>query len=83
MLCFAAAPAWAAQLVQVRVGNHPTFTRVVFEFDAPTGYRVERSAAGEPDNAILVTLQASSRERNIASRMEDRRSSSATLKRPI
>jgi hypothetical protein len=62
------APAWSAELVEVRVGNHPTFTRVVFEFDVATGYRVERHAEGEPDNVIVVTLDAASRPRNIVSR---------------
>ncbi|MBW2667483.1 MAG: hypothetical protein JRE13_14425, partial [Deltaproteobacteria bacterium] len=71
--CFALAllfalPAWSANLVQVRVGNHPTYTRVVFEFDAPSGYRIERRAAGEPDNTIRVTLDATSRTRNIVSK---------------
>jgi outer membrane biosynthesis protein TonB len=66
-LC-AVAPAQSAEIVQVRVGNHPTFTRVVFEFDTPTGYRIERHAAGEAENAIVVTLDAASRTRNIASR---------------
>ncbi len=37
-----AAPAAATKIVQVRIGNHPTFTRVVFELDAPAGYRIER-----------------------------------------
>jgi hypothetical protein len=73
--CFAfallfALPAWSGNLVQVRVGNHPTYTRVVFEFDAPSGYRIERRAAGEPDNAIRVTLDAASRTRNIVSNSE-------------
>jgi len=62
------APAWSAELVQVRVGNHPTFTRVVFEFDAATGYRIERRAEGEAENVIVVTLDAASRPRNIISR---------------
>ena len=62
------APAWSAELVEVRVGNHPTFTRVVFEFDAATGYRVERRAEGEAENVIVVTLDAASRPRNIVSR---------------
>jgi len=63
-----ASPASSAELVQVRVGNHPTFTRVVFEFDAPAGYRLERHAAGEADNVIVVTLGAATRARDIASR---------------
>jgi hypothetical protein len=62
------APAWSAELIEVRVGNHPTFTRVVFEFDAPTGYRIERRAEGEAENVIVVTLDAASRPRNIVSR---------------
>ena len=41
-----ASPAWAAQVVEVRVGNHPTYTRVVFELDAPAGYRIERRGDG-------------------------------------
>jgi hypothetical protein len=61
-------PAWAGNLIQVRVGNHPTYTRVVFEFDAPTGYRIERRAAGESEKTILVTLDAASRKRNIVSK---------------
>jgi hypothetical protein len=63
-----ALPAWSGNLVQVRVGNHPTYTRVVFEFDAPSGYRIERRAAGESEKTILVTLDAASRERNITSK---------------
>ncbi len=42
-----AAPAFAAGIVEVRVGLHPGFTRVVFETDAPARYRVERTPAGE------------------------------------
>ena len=73
--CFAfallfALPAWSGNLVQVRVGNHPTYTRVVFEFDAPSGYRIERRAAGEPESTIRVTLDAASRARNIVSKSE-------------
>ncbi len=55
-----AAPAFAATLGQVRVGRHPTFTRVVFEFDAPAGYRVVRSG-----DELVVTLEADSRPRKI------------------
>jgi len=61
------APAPAAELLQVRVGKHPTFTRVVFELDVASGYRIERHAEGEEANTILVTLDAGSRARNIAS----------------
>jgi hypothetical protein len=54
--------------VEVRVGNHPTFTRVVFELDAPAGYRVERHMAEEGASEILVTLEASSTPRSLMSR---------------
>ena len=37
-----AVPAQANRIVQVRVGNHPTFTRLVCEMDAFAGYQVER-----------------------------------------
>lgn len=51
----------------MRIGNHPTFTRVVFEFDAPAGYRLERRSEGEAENTIVITLDAGSRPRNITS----------------
>ena len=71
-----AAPAWSASpaapalVTQVRIGNHSTFTRVVFEFDAAAGYGIETttSEAGKPE--ILVTLQAGSISRSINSLSE-------------
>jgi hypothetical protein len=62
-----AAPAPAARLVQVRVGNHPTFTRVVFELDAPAGYRIEKREVGG-GRELLVELAASSTPRELGSR---------------
>ncbi len=64
------APAWSASVTQVRIGNHPTFTRVVFELDAAAGYGIETTTteAGKPE--ILVTLQAGSTPRSINSRSE-------------
>ena len=59
-----AAPAFAATLGKVRVGRHPTFTRVVFEFDAPAGYQIERRA-GADATELIVTLNAASRSRKI------------------
>jgi flagellar biosynthesis GTPase FlhF len=60
-----AAPAGATRVVDVRVGNHPTFTRVVFELDAPAGYRIERHTAPDGTNEILVTLEAGSNPRSV------------------
>ena len=64
------APAWSASVTQVRIGNHPTFTRVVFELDAAAGYGIGTTTteAGKPE--ILVTLQAGSTPRSINSRSE-------------
>src|SRR5262245_6751526 len=62
-----AGPAWSARVVEVRVGNHPTFTRVVFELDAKAGYEIERREV-EGGSELVVTLTAASRPRTIESR---------------
>jgi len=62
-----AGPAWASEVVEVRIGNHPTFTRVVFELDAPAGYGIERRMVEEGASEILVTLEASSTPRSVKS----------------
>ena len=59
-----AAPAWASQVVEVRVGNHPTYTRVVFELDAPAGYKIERRIV-DGVSEILVTIDAGSTPRSV------------------
>ncbi|MEB2345086.1 MAG: hypothetical protein OZ948_10105 [Deltaproteobacteria bacterium] len=43
----AAGTAGAAQLVDVRVGRHPEYVRVVFETDAPAAFVVEPGEPGE------------------------------------
>ena len=55
-----AGAASGAEVVKVRVGNHPTYTRVVFELDAAAGYRIEKRQTGGT-NEIRVTLEAGSR----------------------
>ena len=61
-----AAPSLAANVVQVRVGNHPTFTRVVFELDAPAGYRIEKGV-DQGAQELIVTLEAASSPRSVRS----------------
>jgi hypothetical protein len=56
----AAGPAWAARVVDVRVGRHPDFVRVVFETDAATAFRLE---APGPEGEIRVRLDADSEPR--------------------
>jgi hypothetical protein len=59
-------PAWAAsRVVEVRVGKHPTFTRVVFELDHSAGYRLERGAG---DRSLIVTLDAAAESRSVRTR---------------
>ena len=57
-LLVAAMPAWAAQVVDVRVGRHEGFSRVVLEFDSPVSYKVERLASAGADAELLISLDA-------------------------
>lgn len=66
MVCLAA-PAFAARIVQVRVGNHPTYSRVVFELDAHAGYQIE-SRDTKDDKVLALTIDASSRDRDVVSK---------------
>jgi hypothetical protein len=68
LLFLIAAPAQASRIVQVRVGNHPTFTRLVFEMDAFAGYQVERRAGKGGTEQLTVTLEASTPAREITSK---------------
>ena len=63
-----ALPALATEVVQVRVGKHPDFTRVVFELDGPARYRVEKHEGASPE--LVVTINAASRARTIRSKSE-------------
>ena len=68
LLFLIAAPAQASRIVQVRVGNHPTFTRLVFEMDAFAGYQVERRAGTDGAEQLTVILEASTPPREITSK---------------
>lgn len=57
----------AAEIVEVRVGHHPEFTRVVFELDRSAGYRIERSDPSSKVPELMVSLEASSIPRRIQS----------------
>jgi hypothetical protein len=56
--------AQAANLVDVRIGVHEKYTRVVLETDAKTPYRIESSSGDE----LVLSLSASSGSRLIASK---------------
>ena len=70
-LCLAlwlpAAGAWAAEVVDVRIGAHPGFTRIVFELDATAGYRVERATPQPGVSEVVVSIDATSIPRELQS----------------
>jgi hypothetical protein len=59
--------AWSGSLVDIRVGRHREFTRVVFELDADADYTVRAGAAELARNEVVVELGAESVPRAIAS----------------
>ncbi|MCS5638283.1 MAG: AMIN domain-containing protein, partial [Myxococcota bacterium] len=54
--------AQAAQVVDLRIGVHPDYTRVVFELDRPAAYKVER---GSGQAELVVSLDAESIARKV------------------
>jgi hypothetical protein len=64
---FFAQSARSASVVEVRVGSHPAFTRIVFELDEPSGYRVERQTLADGSGELVVTIEASSEGRKVRS----------------
>ncbi len=63
----AGAPALASEVVDLRIGAHPDYTRVVFELDRPTGYRIERATAEGGGQELVVSLDATSIPRKVHS----------------
>ena len=59
--------AGAAEIVEVRIGRHAEFTRVVFELDRAAGYRIERADPTSDVVELVVSLEASSIPRRIQS----------------
>ncbi|RLD01619.1 MAG: hypothetical protein DRI65_15475, partial [Chloroflexota bacterium] len=62
----AAGVAQSAQVVEMRVGRHPDFTRVVFELDSPAGYSLERNASEAGVSELVVTLSAGAETEKVA-----------------
>ncbi len=57
----------AAEIIDVRVGQHPTFTRVVFELDSAAGYQLSKSRPADGNEELVVILQATSIPRRVQS----------------
>ncbi|MEE8581837.1 MAG: hypothetical protein V3T33_09635 [Myxococcota bacterium] len=51
-------PARAANVVGIRLGTHEDYSRVVFELDAPAGYRIERNELAPGVAELVVSLDA-------------------------
>jgi len=62
-----AGTAEAAEIVEVRIGKHADFTRVVFELDRPAGYRIERVDPTSDVAELVISLEATSIPRRIKS----------------
>ncbi|MDP6980023.1 MAG: hypothetical protein QF570_15705 [Myxococcota bacterium] len=58
--------AMAAEVVDMRLGRHPSYTRIVFELDAPAGYSLEQSAGAEGGTELVVTLDAQGQDQQKA-----------------
>jgi hypothetical protein len=61
-----AAPAEAVRVTDVRVGQHDDYTRIVFDLDAPAGYRLERNEAGKTTE-VLVRFDAGAQPKVVRS----------------
>jgi uncharacterized coiled-coil protein SlyX len=65
-----AVPVQSAQVRDVRVGEHPEFTRIVFELDSETAYTIRGIEADPVTNELRVDLEADSFRRVLTSRSE-------------
>lgn len=53
------ATVFAAEVLEMRLGQHAAYTRVVFELSAPAGYSLEQNLLKSGDTELVVTLDAS------------------------
>ena len=60
----------SAQVRDVRVGEHPGYTRIVFEMDSDTPYTILGVGEGPISNELRVDLEAQSFRRVLTSRSE-------------
>ncbi|MFL2936397.1 MAG: hypothetical protein ACJZ7Z_06665 [Myxococcota bacterium] len=65
MVLWATGSASASEIVDLRIGAHQDFTRIVFELDRPTGYRIERASPRPGVSELVVSIDATSIPRKI------------------
>jgi hypothetical protein len=70
LLMLIATPAWSARIVDIRMGQHPDFSRVVFELDSPVGYKVERRSPSAGGSELIVSLNASAQARTLRRKLK-------------
>ncbi|MFT5442112.1 MAG: hypothetical protein ACI8W3_001154 [Myxococcota bacterium] len=58
-VCSMSTVANATEVVEMRIGQHPTYTRVVFELNSPAGYSLEQNVLEDGTTELVVTLDAS------------------------
>jgi hypothetical protein len=61
-------PAGAARVVDLRVGQHANFSRVVLELDSPVSYQVERNTLASGLNELVVSLAAEAQAETVESK---------------
>jgi len=52
------------------MGQHPDFSRVVFELDSPVGYKVERRKPSEGVSELIISLNASAEARTLRRKLK-------------
>ncbi len=60
-------PGRTAEVVDLRIGDHPEFTRVVFELDLPAPHKIARSGPDSGVSEIVVVIEAASIVRDMKS----------------
>ena len=65
MVLWATGFATASEVVDLRIGAHEDFTRIVFELDRPTGYRIERASPSPGVSELVVSIDATSIPRKV------------------
>jgi hypothetical protein len=65
LLAGGATSASAVRVIDVRVGQHGEFTRVVFDLDGPARYRMERSEAGASAPELVLHFDASAQPKAV------------------
>ncbi|MGH0035843.1 MAG: hypothetical protein ACQGVK_12525 [Myxococcota bacterium] len=58
-------PSEAARVLDLRVGRHAEFTRVVLELDTPAGYKIEHHEPVPGTSELVVSLEASGAAKKI------------------